>query len=156
MSITQNTNSTPPQNRFWHILRAGQAYRKSFPMRKQLAPVFKEFYVIKMTQFAIRTMPPLAVFVICWALMVDANIAIATTAATFALSIAIQCLFWLGKRALTPLPLGLASWLREVHHKLIEVDTKTPPLTQKPTYQELASTLSMAFEKLDETFIDDF
>ncbi|SET55932.1 terminus macrodomain insulation protein YfbV [Thorsellia anophelis] len=153
MSSTKNTNSTPPKHSFWQILQAGQSYRKIFPMRKELAPVFKEFYVIKMTQFAIRTMPPLAVFFICWALMVDANIAMATTAATFALSTAVQCLYWLGKRALSPLPLGMLDWLKDTHTKLLETDTPPPPLTKQPNYQELAVTLDMAFKALDETFI---
>ncbi|SUX84739.1 Uncharacterized protein conserved in bacteria [Citrobacter koseri] len=35
-------------------------------MEKRLAPVFVENRVIRMTRYAIRFMPPIAVFTLCW------------------------------------------------------------------------------------------
>lgn len=145
----------PPKQTFWQILQAGQHYRKTFPMHKQLALIFKEYHIIKMTHFSINVMPPVAVFVICWALMLDANLAIATTVAVFSMSVSLQCLYWLGKRALSPLPRSLVEWIRSVHQSLKEASIDVPELSQTPKYQELADVLKVAFEKLDHGFIDD-
>ncbi|MFC0180872.1 terminus macrodomain insulation protein YfbV [Thorsellia kenyensis] len=144
----------PPKDSFWALLRQGQNYRKTFPRIKLLSLIFKEYHVIKITGFAIRGMPPLAVFSICWALMLNANLAIATTAATFALSIPIQCLYWLGKRASSPIPTSLNEWLKEIHQKLNESGQNPPALSSTPSYLEFANILKLAFETLDEEFIE--
>ena len=41
-------------------LQTGRAYAKKWPMRKELAPLFNEFKVIKATELAITVMPILA------------------------------------------------------------------------------------------------
>ncbi len=54
-----------PDNRsvnFFSLFRRGQHYAKTWPMEKRLAPVFVENRVIRMTRYAIRFMPPVAVF----------------------------------------------------------------------------------------------
>ena len=58
-----------PDNRsvnFFSLFRRGQHYSKTWPLEKRLAPVFVENRVIKMTRYAIRFMPPIAVFTLCW------------------------------------------------------------------------------------------
>lgn len=58
-----------PDNRsvnFFSLFRRGQHYAKTWPMEKRLAPVFVENRVIRMTRYAIRFMPPVAVFTLCW------------------------------------------------------------------------------------------
>lgn len=58
-----------PDNRsvnFFSLFRRGQHYAKTWPMEKRLAPVFVENRVIRMTRYAIRFMPPIAVFTLCW------------------------------------------------------------------------------------------
>lgn len=58
-----------PDNRsvnFFSLFRRGQHYSKTWPLEKRLAPVFVENRVIKMTCYAIRFMPPIAVFTLCW------------------------------------------------------------------------------------------
>ncbi len=57
--------STPDNrsvNFFSLFFRRGQHYSKTWPLEKRLAPVFVENRVIKMTRYAIRFMPPIAVF----------------------------------------------------------------------------------------------
>lgn len=57
-----------PDNRsvnFFSLFRRGQHYSKTWPLEKRLAPVFVENRVIKMTRYAIRFMPPIAVFTLC-------------------------------------------------------------------------------------------
>lgn len=41
-------------------------------MEKRLAPVFVENRVIRMTRYAIRFMPPIAVFTLCWQIALGA------------------------------------------------------------------------------------
>ena len=56
-----------PDNRsvnFFSLFRRGRHYSKTAAER--LAPVFVENRVIKMTRYAIRFMPPIAVFTLCW------------------------------------------------------------------------------------------
>ncbi len=56
-----------PDNRsvnFFSLFRRGQHYSKTWPLEARLAPVF-ENRVIKMTRYAIRFMPPIAVFTLC-------------------------------------------------------------------------------------------
>ena len=58
-----------PDNRsvnFFSLFRRGQHYSKTWSLGRRLAPVFVENRVIKMTRYAIRFMPPIAVFTLCW------------------------------------------------------------------------------------------
>lgn len=151
---TDEPSNLPPKIGWWATLRAGQHYRKSWPQQKSLTPVFKEVHIIKITQFAIRTMPPFVVFTYCWAIMLDASLAIATSAALVAISLPIQCLYWLGKRAHTVLPIGLSSWLSEISENLQQSGIALPEKNGKATYQYLADVLTIAFKQLDDTFLD--
>lgn len=65
-----------PDNRsvnFFSLFRRGQHYSKTWPLEKRLAPVFVENRVIKMTRYAIRFMPPIAVFTLCWQIALAVN-----------------------------------------------------------------------------------
>jgi len=66
-----------------------------------------------------------------------------------------QGLWWLGKRAGTPLPPALLQWFNEVRSKLEEAGQAIAPVEGKPTYQALADVLKRAFRQLDRTFLDD-
>jgi uncharacterized membrane protein YfbV (UPF0208 family) len=58
-----------PENRpvsFFSLFRRGQHYAKTWPLDKRLAPVFIENRIIRATRYAIRIMPPVAVFTLCW------------------------------------------------------------------------------------------
>ena len=56
--------STPeiPSVNFFSLFRRGQHYAKTWPMEKRLAPMFIENRTIRATRYAIRFMPPIAVF----------------------------------------------------------------------------------------------
>ncbi|VFS64945.1 Uncharacterized protein conserved in bacteria [Kluyvera cryocrescens] len=60
--------STPEQRpvSFFSLFSRGQRYSKTWPLDKRLAPVFVENRVIRATRHAIRFMPPLAIFTLCW------------------------------------------------------------------------------------------
>ena len=96
-----------PDNRsvnFFSLFRRGQHYAKTWPMEKRLAPVFVENRVIRMTRYAIRFMPPIAVFTLCWQIALGGQLGPAVATALFALSLPMQGMWWLGKRSVTPLP----------------------------------------------------
>ncbi|MBA1845246.1 DUF412 domain-containing protein, partial [Klebsiella pneumoniae] len=102
-----------PDNRsvnFFSLFRRGQHYSKTWPLEKRLAPVFVENRVIKMTRYAIRFMPPIAVFTLCWQIALGGQLGPAVATALFALSLPMQGLWWLGKRSVTPLPPAILNW----------------------------------------------
>ena len=77
-----------PDNRsvnFFSLFRRGQHYSKTWPLEKRLAPVFVENRVIKMTCYAIRFMPPIAVFTLCWQIALGGQLGPAVATALFAL-----------------------------------------------------------------------
>ncbi|OON37097.1 hypothetical protein BTJ39_20450 [Izhakiella australiensis] len=137
------------------LFQRGQHYMKTWPIEKQLAPVFPENRVIRVTRFAIRFMPPLAAFVLCWQVALGGQLGPAVATALFACSLPVQGLWWLGKRSVTPLPPALLHWFNEVRDKLAESGQALAPVEGRPTYQALADVLKRAFRQLDKTFLDD-
>ncbi|MBM0748275.1 MULTISPECIES: terminus macrodomain insulation protein YfbV [Pantoea] len=137
------------------LFQRGQHYMKTWPADKRLAPVFPENRVVTATRFAIRFMPPLAVFTLTWQIALGGQLGPAIATALFACSLPMQGLWWLGKRAGTPLPPALLQWFNEVRSKLEEAGQAIAPVEGKPTYQALADVLKRAFRQLDRTFLDD-
>ena len=105
--------------------------------------------------YAIRFMPPIAVFTLCWQIALGGQLGPAVATALFALSLPMQGLWWLGKRSVTPLPPAILNWFYEVRGKLQESGQVLAPVEGKPDYQALADTLKRAFKQLDKTFLDD-
>lgn len=63
---------TPPG--FFKKLRLGNEYLKTWPVEKQLAPVFPENRIVKATRFGIRYMPPIAIFTMTWQIALGGNL----------------------------------------------------------------------------------
>ena len=137
------------------LFQRGQHYMKTWPADKRLAPVFPENRVVTATRFAIRFMPPLAIFTLTWQIALGGQLGPAIATALFACSLPMQGLWWLGKRSVTPLPPTLLHWFHEVRAKLEEAGQALAPVEGKPTYQALADVLKRAFKQLDKTFLDD-
>ncbi|MFP1735597.1 terminus macrodomain insulation protein YfbV [Lonsdalea quercina] len=140
---------------WFKILKLGQHYMKTWPADKRLAPVFPENRVVRTTLFAIRFMPPLAVFTLSWQVALGGQLGPVVATALFALSLPMQGLWWLGRRAITPLPPSLLQWFHDIRQRLLEAGLALAPLEEKPTYQMLADVLKRAFKQLDKTFLDD-
>ncbi|MFC3396208.1 terminus macrodomain insulation protein YfbV [Brenneria rubrifaciens] len=149
--------ATKPSGRIsWlQLLQRGQHYMKTWPADKRLAPVFPENRVARATRFAVRFMPPLAVFSLTWQIALGGQLGPAIATALFACSLPMQGLWWLGRRSVTPLPLTLLNWFHDIRHKLLESGLALAPLEEAPTYQSLADVLKRAFSQLDKTFLDD-
>ncbi len=137
------------------LFQRGQHYMKTWPADKRLAPMFPENRVVTATRFAIRFMPPLAIFTLTWQIAMGGHLGPAIATALFACSLPMQGLWWLGKRSVTPLPPTLLHWFHEVRSKLKEAGQAIAPVDGKPTYQALADVLKRAFKQLDRTFLDD-
>lgn len=140
---------------WFKTFQLGQHYMKTWPNDKRLAPIFLENRITTATRFAIRFMPPLAVFTLTWQIALGGQLGPAVATALFACSLPMQGLWWLGRRSVTPLPPTLLHWFHEVREKLQQAGQAIAPLEGKPTYQALADLLKRAFRQLDKTFLDD-
>lgn len=148
--------SKPSGSLSWfQIFQCGQRYMKTWPSDKRLAPVFPENRVVKATRFAVRFMPPLAIFSLTWQIALGGQLGPTIATALFACSLPMQGLWWLGRRSVTPLPPTLLQWFFELRNKLMEAGQAVAPVEGTPTYQALAEVLKRAFNQLDQTFLDD-
>ncbi|WP_434527217.1 terminus macrodomain insulation protein YfbV [Photorhabdus asymbiotica] len=149
-------STMPPASSGWiKKMQLGQKYMKTWPTEKQLAPMFPENRIIKATRFGIQFMPPLAIFTLTWQIALGGQLGPAIATALFACSLPMQGLWWLGKRASTPLPVALLKWFHEIRDKFAKAGIAMAPVQQTPTYQSLAEILKRAFKQLDRSFLDD-
>ena len=139
-----------------HSLRDGQKYMDTWPVRKELTPLFPEQRVIKATRFAIKVMPPVAAISVLTQMVFHhiESMPQAIVVALFALSLPVQGMWWLGQRANTLLPPALAGWYRELHQKILESGFALEPIKTNPRYKELALVLNRAFRQLDRSVLD--
>ena len=140
------------------VLQDGQRYLKTWPLESKLGMIFPENRVIKATQFAQKATPFFAVLAIVWQQLYGTDISSISAAiltALFALLLPVQGLYWLGKRAKTPLSPQSAVWFYDIIQKLHQVKVTLPQVTEAPTYQHLAEVLKKAQQKLDRTFWQD-
>ncbi len=84
--------STPEKRpvSFFSLFNRGQHYAKTWPLDKRLAPVFIENRIIRATRYAIRIMPPIAIFTLCWQIALGGQLGPAVATALFALSLPLQ------------------------------------------------------------------
>ncbi len=139
----------------YQTLKLGQRYLETWPSIPKLSIIFPENRVIKVTLFAQKFMPFLAVFSLVWQQVYIKHdlvaLAIAVLTALFALSLPLQGLYWLGKRSKLPLPPQTKVWFDKIVEVLQQKNTKFVSIEQ-PTYQDLAELLSKAEQKLDTEF----
>ncbi|WP_261921938.1 terminus macrodomain insulation protein YfbV [Shewanella sp. NFH-SH190041] len=137
-------------------VRDGRRYMHTWPMVRQLGFHFPEYRVIRATQLAERVTPALAVmaavgqvYLYGWAFLPQA-----LTLALFFLSLPFQGLMWLGWRARHPLPLSLLDWGNQLSAKLLSMGVNCRQLGAKACYQDMATLLKTAFERLDKHYWD--
>lgn len=140
-------------------LKQGQHYLKTWPMVPKLGLIFPENRIIKATAFAQKIMPFIAVFTIVWQLVYIKGditaLAVTVLMVIFVLSLPIQGLYWLGKRASTELPVQALREFYKIYHKLQKVNVVLPVVKDKPCYQQLAELLNKAVTHLDADFWQD-
>ena len=136
------------------MLKDGQEYMNTWPVKKELYAYFPECRVVAATRFAIKTMPPVAILSCALLLQNMGSDYLPQTLAigAFILSLPFQGLLWLGHRANQHLPPALKHWYNEIHSKMRSQGCKVANITSKPKYRELASLLKTAFNDLDRVF----
>lgn len=146
----------PESKGFFKTLQRGQQYIKSWPQKERgLAAVFPEHSIIKAVRFAIRFMPPIAVFTLTWQIAMGGSLGLAIATALFACSLPIQGLWWLGRRSATELPVSLVQWYDNICQQMSQAGHAVAPIEGALTYQHLAELLKQAFKQIDKTFLDD-
>lgn len=135
-------------------VQIGRVYAKKWPMRKELAPLFAEFKVIKATELAITVMPILAMLTLFFQLHYLGSdfLPQAIASALFFISLPLQGLLWLGKRAQTELEPAMQRWYNELYAKMVANGYQAQRSEKKPRYLELEELLNDMFDKMDKTF----
>jgi uncharacterized membrane protein YfbV (UPF0208 family) len=138
-------------------VQTGRLYAKKWPMRKELAPLFTEFKVIKATELAIIVMPILAMLTLFFQLNYLGSdfLPQAIASSLFFISLPLQGLLWLGKRAQTPLEPAMQKWYSELYTKMAASGYQVQLSESKPRYLELADLLHDMFDKMDKAFTKD-
>lgn len=133
-------------------LQAGKQYLQTWPLEPKLGMIFPENRIIKTTKFAQKVMPLLAVFSVCWWYFngsgIQAMMAMSITVIV-ALCLPLQGLYWLGKRAKSPLPAQTAVWFYKIFEQLQQKDIAVAQPLEQPCYQDLAKLLYLAQQKLN-------
>lgn len=135
-------------------IQDGHKYSRIWPLEPKLGVIFPEFRIIKAVKLGLNVVPfiaVLSVFVQVHFLSLD-YLAPALTFALFVLSMPVQGLFWLGKRANTLLPPQEAFWYREVYDKMADQGVEPRVTLSKPRYSDLAYLLKEIYDKMDNAF----
>lgn len=129
------------------ILKIGQDYIDAFPNQKKLNLFMPDYHFIKWVKFSQKAMPAFACFAVIWQYFMHTSnqfiLVNVIITALFALSIPFQGLFWLGRRAQTPLSLPLLSWYKDLQMKLIAEQVNVDKQTM-PTYYQFVKLLKLA------------
>jgi len=136
-------------------LQQGVQYSKVWPLVNELNSVFPENQVIRMTRFGQQVLPVLSILSVVVQLqwLGQSYLAQALASALFLLSLPLQGWYWLGARAVSPLPPAILRWYLEISDKLKQNGVAVPVSGNKPSYQDLAGVLNVAVNQLDKTFI---
>lgn len=139
---------------FFKLFKDGQEYMLTWPMEKQLFPIFPEGRVIAATRFGLKAMPPLT---ICSAFVLVGQFGLeylpqAITVSAFFLSLPMQGLLWLGHRSNQQLSPAIREWYYDIHQKMRSQGCALNSASNKPKYLELARLLKTAFDELDKVF----
>jgi len=136
-------------------LQHGVQYSKVWPLVSELNSVFPENQVIRMTKFGQQVMPALSILSVVVQLqwLGQTYLGQALASALFLLSLPLQGWYWLGTRAMSPLPPAILRWYLEISDKLKQNGVAVPVAGNKPCYRDLAGVLDVAVNQLDKAFI---
>jgi len=134
------------------LFKTGYKYMKACPTEKDLGLSFPEIKIIFYIKAANKYLPPLIIALFVWQFYMHSNIASTIITAIFAISLPIQGILWLGKRASSPLPLNLLPWYLQTQQKLIQLGM----LAKKPVEKETIDLMHfMQLYKLSALYLDD-
>ena len=136
-------------------LQAGREYSKKWPAQAELNSLFVENKVILLTAITWRYLPLSALF--CAVLQLSylglSYLPQSVAMVLFLISIPVQGWYWLGVRALTPLPPAIAHWCHQIRQKMQQHGIATAPVQGPERYKDLALLLQQAYQQLDRSFV---
>lgn len=142
-----------------NTITQGQRYLNTLPNQKKLNLFMPDYRLIRLVKFATRAMPAFACFAVCWQYFFpdpeQTTLSSAIITALFALSIPFQGLFWLGRRARSPLPLHLLDWYETLRQKLNAETQQQIAAQTMPSYQDFANLLSLAEKTWGASYFDE-
>ncbi|NUF48902.1 terminus macrodomain insulation protein YfbV [Gilliamella sp. ESL0250] len=140
-----------------NTFKAGQRYMKLCPTDKQLAHSFPELKIINLIKIATQYVPPIVIGLLVWQYYMPAQIAVTAITILFTLSLPLQGIFWLGKRALSPLPLNLIDCYNQLKTKLIakKIITENSIQNNKLTFEAFMKLINLAKLYLGDYFGQD-
>lgn len=141
------------------LFNAGQRYLNTLPNQKKLANFMPDYHIIRLVKFSSKAMPAFACFAIVWQYFftdpTQSILANSVLTAIFAISIPFQGLYWLGKRARSPLSLSLFQWYETLRQKLITAQVKIEDEQAVPSFQDFANLLKLAEETWGNEYFDE-
>lgn len=143
---------------FRSILHVGVQYKKTFPVTHPLTAFWPERRVIRWTQVAEQLLPAIAVFGLMVQLQFNGIdfLPMALVQALFVLSLPVQAWYWLGSRALSPLPPPVQSLYQDYAERLAAMGVQLPASSGQRNYLQLAELLLLMQRQFGESCWQDF
>ncbi len=140
--------------RLYNTLRSGRDYSRVWPSQPELNSLFPENRIIRLTSMGFRYLPLLAVLtaMLQYRLLGADFLPQILAMMLFLISLPFQGWYWLGVRANTPLPPGLASWYQDIRTSMQTQGLEVAPAKQPNCYLDLAQLLKQAYQQLDKAF----
>lgn len=133
------------------IFREGWQYMKLWPNHAVVGGL-PEAQVIPLTKLVTWLLPLAAVvnFAVQWTWLGSEHLGSTLAASVFLLLLPLQGYYWLGKRALSELPLSLRAWYFDLQSKLQQsgLDVRLPSHRPGPCYIDLATIVRKALSIL--------
>lgn len=132
------------------ILHVGVQYKKNFPVTHPLTLFWPERRVIRWTKFAEQVLPAIAMVGLVIQLEFNGAVflPLALTQAVFILSLPVQAWYWLGTRALAPLPPAVLSLYHDYAQRLAAMGVRIPASSGQCNYFQLAELLTIVQRQL--------
>lgn len=131
--------------------KEGWQYLKIWP-NHAIVGGLPEAHVVPLTKLITWMLPVAAVvnFTVQWTWLGSEYLGTIVTASLFLLLMPLQAYYWLGKRALSQLPLNLRAWYFELQEKLQRsgMDVRLPSHRPGPCYIDLARIVRKALSIL--------
>lgn len=129
----------------------GAQYLKLWPNHAVVGGL-PEAQVVPLTRLITWALPIAAVvnFAVQWTWLGSEHMASIITTSLFIALLPLQAYYWLGKRAMSELPLSLRAWYFELQGKLLQsgMDVRLPSHRKGPCYIDLAVMVRKALSVL--------
>lgn len=138
---------------FRSTLHVGVHYKKTFPITHPLTAFWPERRVIRWSKLAEQVLPAVAMIGLMVQLQFNGLdfVPMALVQALFVLSLPVQAWYWLGLRALTPLPPPVQSMYQDYAERLAAMGVQVPASSGQRNYQQLAELLVLVQRQLGDS-----